>query len=96
MFKYLLLSILVISCQRETFKVETPKKESLLDQHIKLKVKYMKLMEHHLTENTMLNMADPVEKGLSEIHIELAKEYSKLYLREEGIIALLKEEEKND
>ena len=54
----------------------------------------MKLMQYHLTENSMLNLADPVEKGLSEIHIDLAKEYSKLYLREDGIIAILKEEEK--
>lgn len=29
------------------------------------------------------------EKELSLIHIELAKEYSKLYLRETGIVTLL-------
>jgi len=69
---------------------------SNLDKHKKLKQHYHDLMGYHLQENMALNTADPTEKELSLIHIELAKEYAKLYLRESGIIHILTKGDKQN
>ena len=66
-----------------------PKEISNLEKHQQLQKHYLKLMEYHLQENISINTADPTEKELGLVHIELAKEYSKLYLRESGIIYVL-------
>ncbi len=83
MLKYLLIITLITSCTKP------PKEVSLLDKHKDLREKYHDLMEYHLEENSFLDLTDPTEKELSLIHIDLAKEYAKLYLKEDGIIKLL-------
>lgn len=89
MTKYLLtLSLFIFSCETPITKQEP----SLIEKHKSLRLKYHKLMGHHLQENLTLDTSNPEEKELSLVHIELAKEYAKLYLKEDGIIKLLEEE----
>jgi len=89
MTKYLLtLSLFIFSCETPITKQEL----SLIEKHKSLRLKYHKLMGHHLQENLTLDTSNPEEKELSLVHIELAKEYAKLYLKEDGIIKLLEEE----
>jgi|LauGreDrversion4_2_1035121.scaffolds.fasta_scaffold51744_2 hypothetical protein len=91
MTKYLLtLSLFIFSCNiKEPITKQEP---SLIEKHKSLRLKYHKLMGHHLQENLTLDTSNPEEKELSLVHIELAKEYAKLYLKEDGIIKLLEEE----
>lgn len=86
-------SILTIAIITPFFFMSFKHKETTnLEKHQKLREHYLKLMEYHLQENIGLNQNDPEEKELGLIHIELAKEYSKLYLKETGIIHVLQEQ----
>jgi hypothetical protein len=83
-------TILIIAILSPLFFISFKHKEvSNLEKHQQLKQHYHNLMEYHIQENIALNTEDPTEKELSSIHIELAKEYAKLYLRESGIIYVL-------
>jgi len=68
-------SILTVAIIAPLFFIAFKQKESSnLEKHQQLQKHYLKLM---------------TEKELGLVHIELAKEYSKLYLRESGIIYVL-------
>jgi len=83
-------TILTIAILTPLFFISFKHKEfSNLEKHQQLKQHYHDLMAYHLQENVALNTADLTEKELSILHIELAKEYAKLYLRESGIIYVL-------
>ena len=89
----LIYSVLITAILTPLFFMSFKHKETTnLEKHQKLREHYVKLMEYHLQENIGLDQNDPEEKELGLIHIELDKEYTKLYLRETGIVYVLQEE----
>ncbi len=80
--KRLLFLILLLGCVEENSLTR-------LEKHKLLYKEYNALMEYHISEQTMLDDTDLVEKELKKIHIDLAKDYAKLILKEKAIIQWL-------